>query len=215
MIVSDTLSYGQVIAALQSAEQQLRRQIQVTQYTLKEFVDRKQQKHHFIVEVLRQPKLMVIGTENDVAFLKQPGCEAGAFAVLDAPALMPLPAQSYEIARLRTVRRTSTTTSRSASTAIACRMRRFGSSSIPASPHTPSNCCTHATCDTAEGLSLKIGHLFPKSAVRFDTSQNSSIIDVRSTESKQNPAYGAEHHSVLSAQASPPQQNPRSASQVA
>jgi predicted nucleotidyltransferase len=66
MIVSDTLSYGQVMAALQSAEQQLGRQIQVTQYTLKEFVERKQQKHHFIVEVLRQPKLMVIGTEDDV-----------------------------------------------------------------------------------------------------------------------------------------------------
>jgi predicted nucleotidyltransferase len=66
MIVSDTLSYGQVMAALQSTEEQLGRRVQVTQYTLKEFVDRKQQKHPFVAEVLRQPKLMVIGTKDDI-----------------------------------------------------------------------------------------------------------------------------------------------------
>jgi predicted nucleotidyltransferase len=66
MIVSDTLSYGQVMAALQPTEKQLGRRVQVTQYTLKEFVDRKQQKHPFVAEVLRQSKLMVIGTENDI-----------------------------------------------------------------------------------------------------------------------------------------------------
>jgi hypothetical protein len=66
MIVSDTLSYGQVMAALQPTEKQLGRRVQVTQYTLQEFVDRKQQKHPFVAEVLRQSKLMVIGTENDI-----------------------------------------------------------------------------------------------------------------------------------------------------
>lgn len=66
MIVSDTLSYGQVMATLQSAEKQLGRRVQVTQYTVKEFLERKQQKHHFVTEVLRQSKLMVIGTEDDI-----------------------------------------------------------------------------------------------------------------------------------------------------
>jgi predicted nucleotidyltransferase len=66
MVVSDELSYGQFIAALQPAEKQLGRQVQVTQYTAKEFLDRKEQNHHFVAEVLRQVKLMVIGTEDDI-----------------------------------------------------------------------------------------------------------------------------------------------------
>jgi predicted nucleotidyltransferase len=67
MIVSDTLSYGQVMVALQSTEEQLGRRVHVTQYTLNEFVSRKQQKHPFVAEVLRQPKLMVIGTEDEIS----------------------------------------------------------------------------------------------------------------------------------------------------
>lgn len=66
MIISDTLTYGQIIAALQPAESELARPVQVTHYTVNEFFDRKQQKHHFIAEVLRQPRLMIVGTEDDV-----------------------------------------------------------------------------------------------------------------------------------------------------
>ncbi|MFL9999159.1 transcriptional regulator [Paraburkholderia sediminicola] len=66
MIISDTLTYGQIMAALQPAERALARPIQVTQYTVKEFLERKQQKHHFIAEVLHHPKLMIIGTEDDI-----------------------------------------------------------------------------------------------------------------------------------------------------
>ena len=67
LVVSDALTYGQLLAALQPAETELARPIEVNLYTVKEFVDRKQQNHHFIAEVLREPKLMIIGTADDIA----------------------------------------------------------------------------------------------------------------------------------------------------
>ncbi|MGS0895574.1 nucleotidyltransferase domain-containing protein [Burkholderia stagnalis] len=66
MVVSKTLSYGQIMAALESAEGQLGRAVQITQYTPEEFLERKRKNHPFLVEVLHQPKLMVIGTEDDI-----------------------------------------------------------------------------------------------------------------------------------------------------
>lgn len=66
MVISETLSYGQIMAALESAEKQLGRAVQITQYTPEEFVERKRKKHPFLSEVLRQPKLMVIGTEDGI-----------------------------------------------------------------------------------------------------------------------------------------------------
>lgn len=41
---------------------------------------------------------------NDRPFQKLPGCRASAFAALDAPALLPLPVQRYEIAYFKTVK---------------------------------------------------------------------------------------------------------------
>lgn len=66
MLISETLSYGQIMAALGPAEKQLGRAVQITQYTLDEFLERKHKSHPFVAEVLRQPKLMVIGTEDDI-----------------------------------------------------------------------------------------------------------------------------------------------------
>jgi predicted nucleotidyltransferase len=66
MLISETLSYGQIMAALGPAEKQLGRAVQITQYTLDEFMERKRTNHPFVAEVLRQPKLMIIGTEDNV-----------------------------------------------------------------------------------------------------------------------------------------------------
>lgn len=66
MLISETLSYGQIMAAVGPAEKQLGRAVQITQYTLDEFLERKRKNHPFVAEVLRQPKLMVIGTEDDI-----------------------------------------------------------------------------------------------------------------------------------------------------
>jgi len=66
MAISDTLSYGQMMAALELAERQLGRKVQIAQYTNEEFLERKRGHHPFLTEVLRQPKLMVLGTEDDI-----------------------------------------------------------------------------------------------------------------------------------------------------
>ncbi|MDG0025977.1 nucleotidyltransferase domain-containing protein [Trinickia sp. Y13] len=66
MLVSENLSYGQIMAALEPAEKQFGRAVQITQYTLDEFLERKRKNHPFLAEVLRQPKLMVIGKEDDI-----------------------------------------------------------------------------------------------------------------------------------------------------
>lgn len=66
MLISETLSYGQVMAALEPAEKRLARTVQITQYTLDELIERRRKNHPFLAEVLRQPKLMLIGTEDDV-----------------------------------------------------------------------------------------------------------------------------------------------------
>lgn len=66
MLVSENLSYGQIKAALEPAEKQFGRAVQITQYTLDEFLERKRKNHPFLAEVLRQPKLMVIGKEDDI-----------------------------------------------------------------------------------------------------------------------------------------------------
>ncbi len=66
MAISDTLSYGQIMVALELAERQLGRKVQITQYTGEEFLERRRGNHPFLTEVLRQPKLMVLGTEDDI-----------------------------------------------------------------------------------------------------------------------------------------------------
>jgi predicted nucleotidyltransferase len=73
MVISDSVSNGQLLAALQPAESRLGRPINVTLYTAVEFADRYQRQHYFLAEVLRQPKLFVIGAAHDVDRLGQSG----------------------------------------------------------------------------------------------------------------------------------------------
>jgi len=73
MVISDSLSNGQLIAAFQPVEKRLGRPIHPTLYTIEEFAARYQQQHYFLAEVLRQSKLFVIGAEHDVDRLGQLG----------------------------------------------------------------------------------------------------------------------------------------------
>ncbi|MDN7430156.1 nucleotidyltransferase domain-containing protein [Burkholderia sp. AU45388] len=66
MLVSETLSYRQITAALESAERRLGRSVRITQYTHEEFLERKRKSHPFLAEVLRQSKLMIIGAEDAI-----------------------------------------------------------------------------------------------------------------------------------------------------
>lgn len=64
MIVSDAIGYSEVMALLAAAESQLGRTINPTLYTSDEFAERKASNKAFISRVLAQPKLWLVGGDN-------------------------------------------------------------------------------------------------------------------------------------------------------
>jgi predicted nucleotidyltransferase len=61
LLVSTTLSYADLFSALESASQQLKRNINPTLYTPDEFAQRLDQDQAFITRVMQQPKIWLIG----------------------------------------------------------------------------------------------------------------------------------------------------------
>ena len=66
MLVSDSLTYADVFAALESVSSKLRRTINPTVYSRKELQSRIKRRNSFIKRVLAQPKLWIIGQESDL-----------------------------------------------------------------------------------------------------------------------------------------------------
>lgn len=66
MIISDSLTYGEVFGALERATQTVGRKVNPTVYTVAEFSKRTQTENAFVTRVLEQPKLWVIGSEHDI-----------------------------------------------------------------------------------------------------------------------------------------------------
>lgn len=66
MVISDTLAYADVFAALESAVQQLSRPINPTVYSWKELEKRINARNAFVTKVLDQPKIWLIGERNDL-----------------------------------------------------------------------------------------------------------------------------------------------------
>jgi predicted nucleotidyltransferase len=67
----DLLVIGQIGLAdlsptLRRLERQLGRPIQVTVYTLEEFVNKLKEKNHFVTAVLDAEKLFVVGTQDEL-----------------------------------------------------------------------------------------------------------------------------------------------------
>ena len=67
MLVSDTLSYGEVMAALDELIEQLGRAINPTLYTRAELRKRIEGGNSFVTRVLAQPRLWLIGGEHGLA----------------------------------------------------------------------------------------------------------------------------------------------------
>ena len=67
MVVSDTLEYSDLFGALEQAATALGRTINPTIYTRQEFARRVKQKNAFLTRVLAQPKLWLIGGEDELA----------------------------------------------------------------------------------------------------------------------------------------------------
>lgn len=66
LIVSDTLTYGEVFSALERVANTLGRQVNPTVYTTAEFSKRARQENAFVTRVLEQPKVWIIGGEDDL-----------------------------------------------------------------------------------------------------------------------------------------------------
>jgi predicted nucleotidyltransferase len=66
MIISDKLTYGEVFGALERAMRTVGRKINPTVYTAAEFSKRARTENAFVTRVLEQPKLWVIGSEDDL-----------------------------------------------------------------------------------------------------------------------------------------------------
>ena len=64
MIVSDSLTYGDVFGALERVTRTVGRKVNPTVYTSAEFSKRARSRNAFVTRVLEQPKLWLIGSEN-------------------------------------------------------------------------------------------------------------------------------------------------------
>ena len=66
MVISDSLTYGEVFSALERVATSVGRQVNPTVYTVAEFSKRSRGESAFVKRVLEQPKLWVIGSEHDL-----------------------------------------------------------------------------------------------------------------------------------------------------
>jgi len=66
MIISDSLTYGEVFGALEKVTRSVGRKVNLTVYTAAEFSERTRMENAFVTRVLEQPKLWVIGAEHDL-----------------------------------------------------------------------------------------------------------------------------------------------------
>lgn len=67
LVLSDTIDYADVFAALQSAEAKLGRTVNPTVYTPANWRKKRKEGTAFVVKVAAQPKVFLIGTEEDLA----------------------------------------------------------------------------------------------------------------------------------------------------
>jgi len=66
MLVSDTLTYGDTVLALQAATELLGREINPNIFTRRDFVKRLKERGAFVSRVMEQPKVWLIGGEHDI-----------------------------------------------------------------------------------------------------------------------------------------------------
>lgn len=67
LVLSDNIDYADVFAALQSAETKLGRTVNPTVYTPANWRKKRKDRNAFVVKVAAQPKVFLIGTEDDIA----------------------------------------------------------------------------------------------------------------------------------------------------
>jgi len=66
MLVSDNLTYADLFKLLEEAQVQLGRSIHPTFYSLSEWKRKREANNHFLNQVMAQPKIFLIGTEDEL-----------------------------------------------------------------------------------------------------------------------------------------------------
>jgi predicted nucleotidyltransferase len=66
MLISDQLTYPDLLISFSELESQLGRQINPTIYNVDEFISKMTTQNNFVVRVIEQPKIFLIGSEDDL-----------------------------------------------------------------------------------------------------------------------------------------------------
>ena len=66
MLVSDKITYPDLLVSFSELENDINRQINPTIYTTKEFQNKILSENNFVVRVIKQPKIFLIGSERDI-----------------------------------------------------------------------------------------------------------------------------------------------------
>jgi predicted nucleotidyltransferase len=66
MVLSDSLAYSEIYSVLEPASEQLARTVNPTVYSAAEWSKRAKSGNAFVSRVMAQPKLWIIGSENDL-----------------------------------------------------------------------------------------------------------------------------------------------------
>jgi predicted nucleotidyltransferase len=67
LVISDHLTYAELFGALEAASTQLARQVNPTIHTSAEFTERIRTRNPFLTKVLGQPRIWVIGGDDDLS----------------------------------------------------------------------------------------------------------------------------------------------------
>lgn len=67
MIVAEGLTYSHLFETFAEAEQMLGRKVNPTLYTSEDFAEKVRGDNHFVTRVLDQPKIMLMGNDNDIS----------------------------------------------------------------------------------------------------------------------------------------------------
>ena len=66
MVIAEGLSYSHLFEVLAKAEEVLGRKVNPTLYAAEDFSKKLRSDNHFLTRVIKQPKIMLIGDDNDL-----------------------------------------------------------------------------------------------------------------------------------------------------
>jgi uncharacterized protein len=77
VLVVGEVTFAELVSALASAQERLGREVNPSIYPPGEFCRKLAQHHHFLSSVLREPKVFLLGDDNELARLAKSGMAAG------------------------------------------------------------------------------------------------------------------------------------------